>query len=103
MGLEPQQQESTGQELARLKGQIEAMTLRNKEMEDRLTKNITQFTLAQDELSRTKDQLSEAITENGLLSAQCTTLAAIVEQKTAELVVSKAVIERKRDGSDAAS
>jgi chromosome segregation ATPase len=98
-----EQQESTGQELARLKGQIEAMTLRNKEMEDRLTKNITQFTLAQDELSRTKDQLSEAITENGLLSAQCTTLAAIVEQKTAELVVSKAVIERKRDGSDAAS
>jgi chromosome segregation ATPase len=86
------QQESTGHELARLKGQIEAMTLRNQAMEEKLTQNITQITLANDELSRTKDQLNEAITENGLLSQQCTTLAAMVEQTTAELVVAKAEI-----------
>jgi chromosome segregation ATPase len=98
-----EQQESTGQELARLKGQIEAMTSRNQEMEEKFTKNITLFTISESKLSRTKEALHEAITENGLLSTQCASLTAIVEQKTAELAAARAEIARKREQSDASS
>ena len=79
-------------EFASAKGQIEAMALRNQAMEEKLTENITLNTLAQSELSRTKDQLNEAITENGLLSQQCTTLTLMLEQKTADLTAAKAAI-----------
>ena len=85
-------QDSTGHELGKREGQIEAMTLRNLEMEALLTKNITLVANTEGELSRTKDQLDEAITENGELSQQCTTLTLMLEQKSADLTAAKATI-----------